>query len=179
MAKHWEGKDSIRGVPTLKEFTFSVAADLFTSGKDNDPRFQRLFNATEDFLGGILQLPIDLPGTAYRRGRLGRDTMYAIIDTVIAERKQELQEGKATPQKDLLAVMLTTPDEEGVVMSDDEIKDNTNLMLFAGHDTSSITLAVVLKYLSLNSECLAKVVQGAPSVSVSIPSRMSGSLGVD
>ena len=88
MAKHWEGKDTIRGLATLKEFTFAVAADLFASVKDNDPRFRTLHNATEDFLGGILQIPIDLPGAAYHKGRLGRDTLYTIVETIIAERKQ-------------------------------------------------------------------------------------------
>lgn len=74
---------------------------------------------------------------------------------------QELKEGKADSGKDLLAMMLTTPDGDGVLMSDDAIKDNINLMVFAGHDTSSTTLAVVLKYLHLNPECLKKVIQGA------------------
>jgi hypothetical protein len=73
---------------TLKEFTFVVASDLFVSLKDDDPRFQPLFNATEDFLGGIFQIPINLPGTAYRMGCLGRNTMHAILETLIAERKQ-------------------------------------------------------------------------------------------
>lgn len=45
-------------------------------------------------------------------------------------------------------------------MSDDAIKDNINNLVFAGHDTSSCTLAIVLKYLHLNPECLEKVIQG-------------------
>ncbi|KAG0563653.1 hypothetical protein KC19_8G048800 [Ceratodon purpureus] len=159
MAKHWEGKDTIRGLATLKEFTFAVAADLFASVKDNDPRFRTLHNATEDFLGGILQIPIDLPGAAYHKGRLGRDTLYTIVETIIAERKQELEQGTATSRKDLLSVLLTTRDEEGVIMSDDAVKDNMNLMLFAGHDTSSTTMSMVLKYLYLNPECLTEVIQ--------------------
>jgi len=88
LARFWEGKESILAVPTVKEFTFTVAAGLFVGVSHQDPRFQSLQAATEDFLGGILQLPIDLPGTAYRKGRLARDTMYAIVDTLIAERKQ-------------------------------------------------------------------------------------------
>ena len=88
LAKHWQGKNNICGVPALKHFTFAVACDLFVSLKDTDPRFSPLLDATEDFLGGILQLPIDLPGFAYHKSRLGRDTMYAIVETLIAERKQ-------------------------------------------------------------------------------------------
>jgi cytochrome P450 len=43
---------------------------------------------------------------------------------------------------------------------DEEIKDNIVLFLFAGHDTTSITLAAILKYLSLNPHCLHEVVKG-------------------
>lgn len=88
MAKHWEGKTSILGVPTVKEFTFAVTADLFVSLRDTDPRFRILATAIEVFLAGVLQLPIDLPGMAYRKGRRARETMLSVIDTIIAERKQ-------------------------------------------------------------------------------------------
>lgn len=88
IAKYWEGKESIEGMPTLMEFTFAVAAGLFVSLTDSDPRFKPMEVSTEAFLGGILQFPLDLPGTVYHKGRLGRDAMYRIVDTIIAERRQ-------------------------------------------------------------------------------------------
>jgi cytochrome P450 len=51
------------------------------------------------------------------------------------------------------------PDIQGDLIADEEIKDNIVLFLFAGHDTSSITLAAILKYLSLNPHCLHEVVK--------------------
>ena len=58
-------------------------------------------------------------------------------------------------------MMLTTPNEDGIMLNDEQMKDNVNNMLFAGHETSSSTMAVALKYLYLNPECLKKVIQGA------------------
>jgi cytochrome P450 len=52
------------------------------------------------------------------------------------------------------------PDNQGDLITDEEIKDNIVMFLFAGHDTSSITLAAILKYLSLNPHCLHEVVKG-------------------
>lgn len=71
-----------------------------------------------------------------------------------------MKDGKASVKQDLLSVLLTTPNEDGSFMSVDDIKDNILLMLFAGHDTSSITLALVLKYLYLHPEFLKEVIQG-------------------
>jgi hypothetical protein len=55
---------------------------------------------------------------------------------------------------------MNRPHNQGDLITDEEIKDNILLFLFAGHDTSSITLAAILKYLSLNPHCLHEVVKG-------------------
>jgi cytochrome P450 len=55
---------------------------------------------------------------------------------------------------------MNRPHNQGDLITDEEIKDNIVLFLFAGHDTSSITLATILKYLSLNPHCLHAVVKG-------------------
>lgn len=56
--------------------------------------------------------------------------------------------------------MLTVPYENDSFMTDDAIKDNILLMMTASHDTSSTTIAFVLKYLYLNPECLKEVIRG-------------------
>lgn len=155
----WEGKDQIVGVPVLKEYTFAIVADLFLSLKQGDPLFRELEVAVEDFLGGIMQLPIDLPGTVYHKARLGRESILRSVDVILRQRRQDLKDGKVSGTQDMLSVLLTTPNEDGILMSEDDIKDNIVLMVFAGHDTSSITMALVLKYLFLNPECLEQVVQ--------------------
>ena len=88
IAKHWEGKDSILGVPVVREFTYSVAADIFMSLRETDPRFRSLYQTMEDVISGVLQVPINLPGTVYHKGWIGRGKMNEILDTLITERKQ-------------------------------------------------------------------------------------------
>jgi len=81
---------------------------------------------------------------------------------ILGSLMQDLDDGKASAHQDLLSVLLTTPYENGSFMTEEEIKDNIILMLFGGHDTSSSTLAHVLKYLFLNPQCWKEVIQGAP-----------------
>lgn len=88
IAKHWEGKDSIDGMLTIREFTYSMAAGIFMSLSEDDPRFRPLNQTMEDVITGVMQIPINLPGTKFHRGLVGRGKMNEILDTLIAERKQ-------------------------------------------------------------------------------------------
>jgi hypothetical protein len=73
---------------------------------------------------------------------------------------QAIKEGQDCGHHDLLSVLLNRPDNQVDLITDEEIKDNIVLFLFAGHDNSCITLAAILKYLSLNPHCLHEVVKG-------------------
>jgi cytochrome P450 len=73
---------------------------------------------------------------------------------------QDIEEGKISTCPDLLSILLSTPDEEGHLATNEEIKDNMLTLLFAGHDTTNCTLTVILKYLFLNPHCLHEVIKG-------------------
>ncbi len=72
---------------------------------------------------------------------------------------QDMEEGKVSSHHDLLSIMISTVDQDQLATNED-IKDNILLFLFAGHDTSVSTLAGVLKYLFLNPQCLQQVIKG-------------------
>ncbi len=73
---------------------------------------------------------------------------------------QDMEEGKISPHQDLLSMLISTPDNQGHLLTNEEIKDNILGFLFAGHDTTFGTIAVVLKYLFLNPHCLQEVIKG-------------------
>jgi len=70
-----------------------------------------------------------------------------------------MEEGKISPHQDLLSMLISTPDNQGHLLTNEEIKDNILGFLFAGHDTTFGTIAVVLKYLFLNPHCLQEVIK--------------------
>jgi cytochrome P450 family 26 subfamily A len=88
LAEYWDGKDHIQGVSVVKEFTFAIAANLFVSVKQGDTEFHQMSTAVEDYLGGILQVPLDLPGTVYHKARLAREVMLRTLDPIIKRRQQ-------------------------------------------------------------------------------------------
>jgi len=73
---------------------------------------------------------------------------------------QDIKEGKISTCPDLLSTLISTPDQEGHLATNEEIKDNMLTLLFVGHDTTNCTLAVVLKYLFSNPHCLHEVIKG-------------------
>lgn len=86
-AEYWEGKDQILGVPTAKEFAFTVAADLFMSMDNHDPLYRLFAQAHEEFVTGFFKIPIYLPGSAYRKALQGREEQRRIIGTIIDKRR--------------------------------------------------------------------------------------------
>ncbi|KAH8935233.1 hypothetical protein BDL97_17G018500 [Sphagnum fallax] len=154
----WEGKDEIMAFTTVKQFTFALAADLFVSLIDG-PQLQSLLHDIETLGKGIAHPPINFPGTVYYNAKLSRDRILHILDTIVCQRRKDMQEGKVSSNHDLLSVMLSKHDDQDQLATNEDINDNILLFLFAGHDTSSGTLAGVLKYLFLNPQCLQQVIK--------------------
>eukprot|EP00253_Pinus_taeda_P004925 PITA_04925 len=156
LAEHWIGKDEVMAFSLLKSYTFSLACALFAS-IDNQEEQARLWHHFEDFGKGVLQIPIDVPGTRYNKAKHAANAIRDQLDTVIDERKIALHEGKASPEQDLLSFLLSNIDDKGESLTNEEIKDNILLLLYAGHDTSSSTLTVLLKFLAENPHCYEEV----------------------
>jgi cytochrome P450 len=156
----WEGKDEIMAFAIIKQFAFALAADLFFSITEG-PQFRSLARDLFTLSQGIAQPPLDFPGTSYHNAMLSRSRILCTLDTVICQRRKDMEEGKVSSQHDLLSVMISTLDQDKDQLATNEyIKDNILNFLFAGHDTSVSTLAGVLKYLFLNPQCLEQVIKG-------------------
>ncbi|CAK9222794.1 unnamed protein product [Sphagnum troendelagicum] len=161
----WEGRDEIKAMETIKHFLFSLVMDLFLSIIEG-PEFHSMQHDVEDYINGTFQLPINFPGFAYHKAKLGRDNIKRTLDMIISRRRKDTKEGKVEMYHDLLSFLLNTPhDEEGNPIKDEEIKDNIALLLFAGIETTSTTISMALKYLFLNPHCLQEVVKEQMEIS--------------
>jgi cytochrome P450 len=58
-----------------------------------------------------------------------------------------------------LTILISTPDDQGHLVTNKEIKDNILVLLFGGHDTPTGAFTTVLKYLFLNPHCLQEVIK--------------------
>ncbi|KAL7136991.1 hypothetical protein ABFS83_10G065400 [Erythranthe nasuta] len=146
---HWEcgGRENIVTVlPLVKKFTFAVACRLFLSIDDpvHIARFDKPFRV---LAAGILSVPVDFPGTRFNRAIKAADSIRREILEIIGRRKS-VPTAAVVDRCDILAHMLTTPDENGNLMSEMDIADKIIGLLFGGHDTVSVAITFIVKYLS-------------------------------
>lgn len=87
-----------------------------------------------------------------------RDRMYAMIDSVIARRRN----GEVIQQDFLESLIMKhskgtdTKDDENK-LTDQQMKDNILTLLVAGHDTTTAALTWLIKFLGENPEVLEQL----------------------
>ncbi|GMI69055.1 brassinosteroid-6-oxidase 2 [Hibiscus trionum] len=91
---------------------------------------------------GTLSLPIDLPGTNYRRGFQARKNILKILGQLIEQRRN----GEES-HKDMLGYLMRNDDSNRHKLSDGEIIDQIITILYSGYETVSTTSMMAVKYL--------------------------------
>ncbi|KAH9299021.1 hypothetical protein KI387_030703, partial [Taxus chinensis] len=162
--KKWKGKAQVNVLPLIKGLVFSIATSLFF-GINDEHQQERLHKLVETIAAGILSIPIDFPGTRFRKGVDARSKLDEILSSVIKSRRSNLSSGMASSNQDLLSVLLTFKDERGNTFTDKEILDNISVLLHGLYDTTISPLTIIFKIMSSNPECYEKLVQCMRSLS--------------
>ncbi|RAL40929.1 hypothetical protein DM860_008627 [Cuscuta australis] len=142
----WHDESELKVLPLAKTYTFELACRLFMSVEDPGQinRLSGLFNV---FLKGIISLPVNLPGARFGRAMRATALIREELLGVVKKRRDALKSRPSSQRRDLLSHLLLTPDEDGNFMSELHIANNILLLLFAGHDTSSVTITLLIKKL--------------------------------
>nr|XP_043634648.1 beta-amyrin 28-monooxygenase-like [Erigeron canadensis] len=153
---HWRGKEEVNVYQTVKLYTFELACRLFLSLEEPNhiAKLGFLFNI---FLKGVIELPIDFPGTRFNRSKKAAASIRTELMMLIEARRVALEEGNASSSQDLLSHLLTSSDESGRYLTEWEIANNILLLLFAGHDTSTCSITLIMKRLGEHPNVYDKV----------------------
>ncbi|KAI4346717.1 hypothetical protein L6164_007589 [Bauhinia variegata] len=90
---------------------------------------------------GTLSLPIDLPGTNYRRGVQARKNIIGILSQLLEERRASQE-----THLDMLGGLMRR-DENRYKLTDEEIIDLIITVMYSGYETVSTTSMMAVKYL--------------------------------
>jgi cytochrome P450 len=85
------------------------------------------------------------PGSPYRRMLRARARLDALIHAEIDRRRATGERGE-----DILSLLLDASDEDGSRLSDRHVRDEVMTLLFAGHDTTTSTVAFLFYELARN-----------------------------
>jgi len=92
------------------------------------------------------------PGTPFARMQEARQRLDRIIFEEIARRRRGTDEGQ-----DVLSLLLLASDEDGQRLDDQQVRDQVMTLLFAGHDTTTSTIAFMFYELARHPEVVARL----------------------
>lgn len=156
---HWARELALR---VAMRALFGLDPDDHGAGRRAAVDFERALS----FYGTDLALRLVRgPKSPWRTMLNARQTLDEIIYGEIARRRREPD----PERQDVLSLLLEARDEEGGVLSDREVRDQTMTLLFAGHDTTTSTLSFLFYELARHPAALRKlldeqdgVLQGRP-----------------
>jgi cytochrome P450 len=136
---HWGEQGEIDLYHEARTITFHVAAAAL-AGIERGPeveRLQKLFYALIAEGASTLQ-SIDerLP-----KALKARDALHALLLDLIAERRHVPARARTN---DVLGLIVEARDEEGRVLSDEQVAGHLNILLVAGHETTTVLTAYTL-----------------------------------
>lgn len=150
--KKWENMGQLTWYPELRNYTFDVASKLLI-GMDNGAE-TTLCDNFENWCAGLFSLTINLPWTRFGKAMRSRRLLLAELERIIHAKKQE-----PISDNNALSLLLQAKDEDGNSLSIEEVKDQILLLLFAGHETLTSSIATFCLKLAQHPEIAAKARQ--------------------
>ena len=156
--EHLEGKSNVLLFPLMKKLMFSIACEVLVGRGDREDQ-DMLLLSFDTMVKGMMQIPINIPGTRYNKSLAASDAIRKQLQVWIDERRRDM----VSEHADILSGFLDYTDEQGEPFSDKQVKDNILTLLFAGHDTSTSVATMACKYLASNPHIMDQVYRGKVS----------------
>ncbi len=138
----WEKLGRFTWYDENKQLTFEIASVLLAGSEPGDQtaHLSRLFT---EMTAGLFTVPVNLPWTTWGKALRARDHLLAHIEEAVKARQQNTG-------TDVLSLLVETRDEDGNALTMRELKAQTLLLLFAGHETSTAMITSLCLALAQN-----------------------------
>ncbi|KAM0822334.1 hypothetical protein ACQ4PT_071561 [Festuca glaucescens] len=157
LRENWHGRATVRVLPLMKRLTFDVVSPLLL-GLETGAARDALVDDFRRMVEGVFAVPVDLPFTTFRRSLEASRRARRLLEGITRDKKAMLGLGKASPSSDLITRLLSLTDGHGEqLLTDEEIVDNGMFALVAGHDTTSMLMASMVRHLASDPATLAAI----------------------
>jgi cytochrome P450 len=131
--------------PAMKQLTLDLAATSFL-GADIGPEVEKINEAFIDMVAAaVAPVRYPLPGTQMARGVAGRRRIVAYFSQQIPIRRKRGGE-------DLFSQLCRATDEDGALLSQQDIVDHMSFLMMAAHDTLTSSLTSFVGELAAHPE---------------------------
>lgn len=152
------GPDPVRAIDRTRHTTLEVILRVVFGVRD-DARVAAFRGAIEAWTESIDPAFIFLPMLAHDWLGLSPYARYRKlseqVDAMLYEQIAAVR--AAPPSDDVLSMLVHARYDDGTCMDDVSLRDNLRTLLFAGHDTTAITLSWALWYVHRNPAILARL----------------------
>ncbi|KAI8019884.1 3-epi-6-deoxocathasterone 23-monooxygenase CYP90D1 [Camellia lanceoleosa] len=140
--ENWRDDHPIYIQDEAKNIAFQVLVKALVSmDPGDDTKF--LKKQFQEFMAGLMSLPINIPGSRLHRSLQAKKKMVELVHKIIeAKRKNR---GRSEVAKDVADVLLNDASEE---LNDDLISDNMIDLMIPGEDSVPVLITLAVKYLS-------------------------------
>ncbi|MDX1505234.1 MAG: cytochrome P450 [Spongiibacter sp.] len=136
--EQWDKQKDFHFFPAIKQNLLDVAARIFVGLNEDDDRAEKLNTAFLDIANGLMGIVTkELPGTKYRKGKIGERYLRKLFGDLIHERR-------AGNGIDTFSYFSREKTEDGDYFSDTDIIGHMSFLLFAAHDTTTSALSHLL-----------------------------------
>lgn len=139
---HWKDDHPIYIQDETKNIAFQVLVKALIS-LDPGGEMQLLKKQFQEFIAGLMSLPINIPGTTLYRSLQAKKKMVKLVRSIIQARRHS-GVSSAVP-KDVVDVLLGDSSEQ---LTDDLIAENLIDMMIPGEDSVPVLMTLAIKFLS-------------------------------
>lgn len=147
---HWGTSGTRYFYPDARKIAFTLACSLLVGIETGDD-YERLNQLWGTFANGLFTV-FRMPGpmTRYGRALQANRQLERLLRAYIADKRQN-------PTSDALGLLINARDEDGTMLSDEQLIAQIKILVFAGYDTTASTVAWTLGELLYHPECLERV----------------------
>ncbi|GMH24625.1 hypothetical protein Nepgr_026468 [Nepenthes gracilis] len=137
----WKENSPFSAQDEAKKFTFNLMAKHIMSLDPGEPETEQLKKEYITFMKGVVSAPLNFPGTSYRKALKSRSIILKFIEGKMNARisRWKNNECENSEEDDLLSWVLKHSN-----LSTEQILDLILSLLFAGHETSSVAIALAI-----------------------------------
>ncbi|KAF7121031.1 hypothetical protein RHSIM_Rhsim13G0078600 [Rhododendron simsii] len=153
----WDGS-TVNALQEMKRYAFDVAM-ISAFGESLELEMEGIKELYRCLEKGYNSMPLDLPGTLFRRAIKARKLLNETLRKLIQQKRESSTsiQGGGGGGGGLLGALLGAKDQKLNHLTDSQIADNIIGVIFAAHDTTASVLTWVLKYLHDNGHLLEAV----------------------
>uniref|UniRef100_UPI00398F569D cytochrome P450 26B1-like n=1 Tax=Pristiophorus japonicus TaxID=55135 RepID=UPI00398F569D len=137
-----------------KELTFRIAVAVLLGSSLDKEELTDLFIVFEQLTKNIFSLPLDIPGSGYRKGIKARDKLHQYFEKTIEDM---LQFSHCKEYSNALGILIKSSKENGMEMSMQELKEAMVELMFAAYATTASAATSLILQLLKNPAVLTKL----------------------